>query len=177
MMTKEEKNSVIKDLREKIEKANALFVTNLVGIEANDAVSIRKRIRDAKGNIVVTRNTFFRKASEGTYAQELLKDLKGTSAVAFAFEDAPAVAKVIFESSKDLEPVVLGKGILDGKILSEAEVSALAKLPSRNEMLGTLLATFNAPISAFARVLNAIKEEVEKQAVTKPSELKVSAEA
>lgn len=176
-MTRAEKDAVIKDLKEKIEKSQALFVTNLVGIEANAAVSIRKQVREAKGAIVVTRNTLFGKASEGTYAEELLKDLKGTNAVAFAFEDAPGVAKAIFEASKDLEPVVLGKGFLDQKLLSEAEVSALAKLPSRNEMLGTLLATFNAPVSAFARLLNAMKDEVEKQGVTKPAELKVTAEA
>lgn len=176
-MTRAEKDAVIKDLREKIEKSQALFVTNLIGIEANAAVSIRKQVRDAKGAVVVTRNTLFGKASEGTYAEELLKGLKGTNAVAFAFEDAPGVAKAIFEASKDLEPVVLGKGFLDQKLLSEAEVSALAKLPSRNEMLGTLLATFNAPVSAFARLLNAMKDEVEKQGVTKPAELKVTAEA
>lgn len=176
-MTRAEKDAVIKDLREKIEKSQALFVTNLIGIEANAAVSIRKQVRDAKGAVVVTRNTLFGKASEGTYAEELLKGLKGTNAVAFAFEDAPGVAKAIFEASKDLEPVVLGKGFLDQKLLSEAEVSALAKLPSRNEMLGTLLATFNAPVSAFARLLNAMKDEVEKQGVTKPAELTVTAEA
>lgn len=176
-MTRAEKDAVIKDLKEKIEKSQALFVTNLVGIEANDAVAIRKQVREAKGAVVVTRNTLFGKASEGTYAEELLKGLKGTNAVAFAFEDAPGVAKAIFEASKDLEPVVLGKGFLDQKLLSEAEVSALAKLPSRNEMLGTLLATFNAPVSAFARLLNAMKDEVEKQGVTKPAELTVTAEA
>lgn len=176
-MTRAEKDAVIKDLKEKIEKSQALFVTNLIGIEANAAVSIRKQVREAKGAIVVTRNTLFGKASEGTYAEELLKGLKGTNAVAFAFEDAPGVAKAIFEASKDLEPVVLGKGFLDQKPLSEAEVSALAKLPSREEMLGTLLATFNAPVSAFARLLNAMKDEVEKQGVTKPAELTVSAEA
>ena len=176
-MTRAEKDSVIKDLREKIDNAQALFVTNLVGIESNQAVAIRKQIRDAKGAIVVTRNTLFRKAAEGTYAEELLKDLKGTNAIAFAFEDAPAVAKAIFAASKELEPVVLGKGYLDQKLLEVTEVSALAKLPSRNEMLGTLLATFNAPVSAFARLMNALKDEVEKQGVTKASELTVTAEA
>lgn len=176
-MTRAEKDSVIKDLREKIDSAQALFVTNLVGIESNQAVAIRKQVRDAKGAIVVTRNTLFRKAAEGTYAEELLKSLKGTNAVAFAFEDAPAVAKAIFEASKDLEPVTLGKGYLDKKLLESTEVSALAKLPSRNEMLGTLLATFNAPVSAFARLMNVLKDEVEKQGVTKASELTITAEA
>jgi large subunit ribosomal protein L10 len=54
-------------------------------------------------------------------------------------------------------------------------LTALAKLPSRDEMLGTLLATFNAPVSAFARLMNSMKDEVEKQGVEKPGSLKVEA--
>lgn len=174
-MTRAEKDAVIADLKEKIEKANALFLTNLIGISANSAVDIRKKVRDAKGAVVVTRNTLFGKASEGTYAEELLKDLKGTNAIAFAFEDAPGVAKAIYEASKEMEQVTVKDGFLMQKLLPATEVEALAKLPSRDEMLGTLLATFNAPISAFARLMNAVKDEVETQGVAKPAELKVAA--
>ena len=177
MMTRAEKDVVIKDLKEKIERARALFVTNLIGIPANDAVSIRKAVREAKGAVVVTKNSLFGKAAQGTYAEEALSDLKGTNAVAFAFEDAPGVAKAIYEASKELEPVTLGAGFLTQKPLSPAEVTELAKLPSRDEMLGTLLATFNAPISAFARLMNAVKDECEKQGVGKASDLKVEATA
>ena len=173
-MTRADKDVVIKDLREKIESANALFLTNLIGIDANAAVDIRKKVRDSKGKIVVTRNTLFGKASEGTYAEELLKDLKGSNALAFAFEDAPGVAKAIYEASKDLEHVKLHDGYLNQKLLPSKEVEALAKLPSRDEMLGTLLATFNAPISAFARLMNSIKDEMEAQNVEKPADLKVA---
>lgn len=175
MMTRAEKDVVIKDLREKIESANGLFLTNMIGITSNDAVSIRKNIRESKGTVVVTRNTLFGKASEGTYAEELLKDLKGTNAVAFAFEDAPGVAKAIYEASKELEHVTIKDGFLMQKPLPAAEVEALAKLPSRDEMLGTLLATFNAPVSAFARLMNAMKDELETQGVEKPADLKVEA--
>lgn len=177
MMTRTEKNAVISDLKEKIESANALFLTNMIGIESNDAVAIRKQVRDSKGTIVVTRNSLFGKAAEGTYAEELLTGLKGTNAVAFAFDEAPAVAKAIYEASKEHEEVALGKGFLNKESLSEADVAALAKLPSRDEMLGTLLATFMAPISAFARITNSIKDECESQGVEKPADLKVEAAA
>ena len=177
MITRADKDAVIKDLKEKIESSRALFLTNMIGIEANAAVEIRKKVRDAKGAIVVTRNTLFGKAAEGTHEEELLKDLKGTNAVAFAFEDAPGVAKAIYEASEDLEQVTLGKGFLGTELLETDKVIALAKLPSRDEMLGTVLATMMAPVSSLARVLNAIKDECETQGVEKPGDLKVEAAA
>lgn len=174
-MTRAEKDAVISDLREKIESANALFLTNMIGIPANEAVKMRKQVRESKGSIVVTRNTLFGKASEGTYAEELLRDLKGSNAVAFAFEDAPGVAKAIYEAAKEMESVTVKDGYLKQQLLPAKEVEALAKLPSREEMLGTLLATFNAPVSAFARLMNSMKDELESQGVEKPADLKVEA--
>ena len=59
MITRQSKDAVIKDLKEKIENSRALFLTNVIGMEANDAVALRKKVRDAKGGIVVTRNLSF----------------------------------------------------------------------------------------------------------------------
>lgn len=160
MMTRAEKDVVVSSIKEKIEKSQAVFLTNLVGIPSVDSVRIRKNVRDAKGHMVITRNTLFARAAKGTFAEGLLADLKGSSAVAFAYEDAAAVAKIVNEASGEFENIVtIRGGMLGNQKLSKAEVVALAKLPSRDQMLGTLLATFNAPVSAFARVLFAIQEQ------------------
>ncbi|WP_408098211.1 50S ribosomal protein L10 [Peredibacter sp. HCB2-198] len=164
MMTRAEKDAVVSSIKEKIEKSQAVFLTNLVGIPSVDSVRIRKNVREAKGHMVVTRNTLFARAAKGTFAEGLLSDLKGTSCVAFAYEDAAAVAKIVNDASGEFENIVtIRGGQLGEQKLSKADVVALAKLPSRPQMLGTLLATFNAPVSAFARVLFAIQEQKEKQ--------------
>jgi large subunit ribosomal protein L10 len=164
MMNRAEKDVVVSSIREKILKSQAVFLTNLVGIPSNDAVRIRKSVRDAKGFVAITKNTLFARAAKGTMAEELLADLKGTSAVAFAYEDAAAVAKVINDASGEFESIVTIKGgVLGTQKLSNKDVIALAKLPSKNQMLATLLATFNAPASAFVRVLDAIKQQKETQ--------------
>ena len=160
MMTRAEKDAVVSSIKEKIEKSQAVFLTNLVGIPSVDSVRIRKSVRDAKGHMVITRNTLFARAAKGTFAEGLLQDLKGSSAVAFAYEDAAAVAKIVNDASGEFENIVtIRGGQLGTQKLTKADVVALAKLPSRNQMLGTLLATFNAPVSAFARVLFAIQEQ------------------
>lgn len=164
MLTRSQKEEVIQDLRDKIEKSQALFITNLVGMKSNDSVALRKNVREANGTIVVTRNTLFEKAAKGTKCESVLAGLKGTNAVAFAFKDAPAVAKVLFDAGKESELVTLGKGLLGTQVLTKKDVEALAKLPSRDQMLATLLATFNAPVSAFVRTLDAIKRKQEEGA-------------
>ncbi len=169
MITRAEKDALIGGLKKDIEASKAIFLTNVIGLPSNEANALRKNVREAEGKIVVTRNTLFAKAAQGTEAEELLSGLKGTQAVAFAFGDAPGVAKALKNCGKEHELVELRGGLLDGKALTPAEVTAIADLPSRDEMLGTLLATFNAPISALARVLNAIREEKESGGSEQPA--------
>ena len=159
MLNRAQKNEIISGLKQDLDSAKAVFLTNLIGITGSDSVQIRKDLRDAEAKVLVTKNTIFRIASEGTPFEALLKDLKGTNALAIAFNEAPAVAKVLYDASEDLDPVELKGGLLDGKELSVEEIKSLAKLPSRDEMLGTLLATFNAPVSAFVRVMEQIREQ------------------
>ncbi|MEC7275542.1 MAG: 50S ribosomal protein L10 [Bdellovibrionota bacterium] len=173
MLKRAEKDAIISGLKTDIEAARAVFLTNLIGIGSNDAVKLRKEVRESQGKIVVTRNTLFKKAAEGTAAEAIVADLKGPHALAFAFEDAAAVAKALKEAGKEFEAVELKGGILNGEVLSLEQVTALAELPSRDEMLGTVLATMMAPVSAFARLTNSIKDECEKQGVEKPGDLKV----
>ncbi len=122
MLTRDEKGAIIESLKGDIEKAKGIFLTNVIGLTSNDGVALRKEIRDADGKLVVTRNTLFGLASKGTPAEELLSDLKGPQAVAFAFEDAPGVAKALKEAGKTHELVELRGGLLDGKALSVQEV-------------------------------------------------------
>ena len=162
MLSRSEKEAIIQDLSKDIGRAKAIFLTNLIGIKSNEAVSVRKAVRDSNGKMVVTRNTLFKKAAAGTPAEALVANLSGPHALAFAFDDPAAIAKSLKEAGASLELVELKGGVLDGQMLTKAQVKQLADLPSRDQMLGTLLATFLAPVSAFARVLYAIQEKKEK---------------
>ena len=159
MLDRAQKESIVKGLKGDFDKAKAVFLTNIIGISSNDSVEIRKNVREANGKVIIARNTLLSRAGAGTPAEGMLKDLKGPHAVAVAYDDAAAVAKCLKNASKDHEIVEFKAGILDGTELSIADLKQLADLPSRDEMLGTLLATFNAPISALARVLYAVQEQ------------------
>lgn len=164
MLNRSDKEAIVTSLKADFDRAQAVFLTNLIGVTSNNAVEIRKNVREATGKIVVTRNTLFKKAAEGTPAAVLFENLKGPHAVAFAFEDVPGVAKCLKNAGEAHEVVTLKGGVFEGKELSIADVKRLADLPSRDQMLGTLLATFIAPVSALARVMHAIKEQKESGA-------------
>lgn len=161
MLNKEQKNVIVNDLREKILKSQGIFLTNLIGLESNTAVALRKTLREVDGTVVVTKNTLFKRAAQGTNAEKMVSNLKGPHALAFAYTNPPAVAKALHELSKTADVVELKSGILDGKDLSSNEVTYLATLPSREQMLATTLATMMAPISTFVRLLDAIKNKKE----------------
>ncbi|MEI8345904.1 MAG: 50S ribosomal protein L10 [Pseudomonadota bacterium] len=161
MLSRAEKEKMVQDLKANLDKSQGVFLTNLIGLKSTDAVTVRKLIREAGGKLVINRNTLFERAAKGTSLEGMLKNLKGPQALAFAFKDAAAVAKKLTEISKDFALMQIKAGALQGKILSAAQVKQLASLPSRNQMLSTVLATFNAPVSAFVRTLHAIKEKKE----------------
>ena len=178
MMNRAEKETIIANLKTDLENAKGIFLTNLIGLSSNDAVALRKGVRDVDGKIVITRNTLFNRAAQGTTAEKMLAGLKGPHAVALAFEDSAAVAKCLKEAGKQHEGIVdLKGGLLNGEELTLAQVIELADLPSRDEMLGTLLATFNAPISALARVMNSVREKAEEQGVETMGAISVEASA
>lgn len=164
MLKRADKEAIISSIKSDFDKSQAVFLTNLIGLTSNDAVNLRKKVRLAGGKVLVTRNSFFEKASAGTTYEKTFSKLKGPHALAFAFTDAAAVAKCLKEANSENELVSLKGGVLDGKNLSAQELKQLADLPSRDQMLGTLLATFIAPVSALARVLHAIKEQKESAA-------------
>lgn len=102
MLNRADKEALVDGLKKDIESARAVFLTNLIGIPSNDSVQVRKEIREAQGKVVVTRNTLFSRAGVGTFAEKLLSELKGPHALAFAYEDAPAVAKHLKKLEKSL---------------------------------------------------------------------------
>ena len=123
MLKRAEKDAIISDVKGNIESAKAIFLTNLIGISSNDSVAVRAKLREVEGKVFVTRNTLFEKASTGTVAEGMLKGLKGPHAVAFAFEDAASVAKVLKDAGKEFESVELKGGILNGEVKSRGCVS------------------------------------------------------
>jgi large subunit ribosomal protein L10 len=112
-------------------------------------------IREAGGKYRVVKNKLAAKASEGTQVEAALKGLKGVNAVAFTSGDPVALAKAFSKWVSDNAEFQFKLGIVDGKLLSVADVKALATMPGKEELFSKLLFLINAPAQRLATVLNA----------------------
>jgi large subunit ribosomal protein L10 len=152
---KNEKQDVINELHEKFARAKTAILTGYSGINVEQITELRSKLRQSKIEYRVVKNTLARKAVQGT-GIELLKDhFVGPIGVALGFDDPIAPAKLLQEFSKTQQKLELKIGVLDGKLLRQADIKALASLPSLNALRGTIVGLLQAPASRIVGVLQA----------------------
>jgi large subunit ribosomal protein L10 len=154
-VNREEKKAAIDELHEKFARAKTAVITGYSGINVEQISELRSKLRQAKVEYRVVKNTLARKAAEGT-GLELLKDhFVGPVGIALGFDDVVAPAKVLSDFSKTQAKLQLKVGVLDGKLLKQADIKALASLPSLNALRGKLVGLLQAPASRIVGVLAA----------------------
>ena len=153
-MKRTEKEALVADLKSKLEGATALYYTDFTGLNVKRMTDLRRRLRKANVEYVVIKNTLALKAvnESGLVGQRL----KGPSGLVIA-RDPVAAAKVItdFAKENDSKPAVKG-GLFEGKSIDKAQISKLASMPSREQMLSQLAGGLQAPLAGFVGALNGL---------------------
>ncbi len=162
------KQQQVAAIKANVEGACAGVLVDYSGISVADDTKLRKELREAGINYTVVKNTLLRKAVEGTDLQELDPFLNGTTALATSTDDHVAAARILSNYADKINSFEIKSGFLDGKVIDKATIDSLAKLPSRDVLLATVCNAFNAPISAFARVIQAIVDK-DGEAVAEPA--------
>ena len=155
MLNLEQKKAVVADLRARSETAQAAVLTDYRGLTVDEMTDLRAQLRENGVFFQVVKNNLVKRAVEGTDLEPLTEHLKGPTALALA-EDPVAAAKVLSEFAKDHDDLEIKVGVLSGKEMAAADVEALAKLPSREQLLTQLAVGLNAPATKLARSLNAV---------------------
>ena len=145
----------VKELSDSFSKAKAVYFTEYHGLNVGDITKLRSEFFKADVEYKVAKNTLIKLAAEENKISGIEELLKGSTALAIAYDEPVAPAKVIKEFTKDSDlPSV--KGILfDGEFLPGEEFKRLANLPSKEELLATLVAMLNSPMQKLALTLNA----------------------
>ncbi len=153
-MKREEKVRVIEELTEKLRGGSAVLV-DYQGMEVARSTQLRARSRELGVEFVVAKNTLARRAADAAGVDGLSEYLVGPTALAFS-EDPVASAKLMAEFADQVDSFALKGGVLEGeRVLNEADVVALSKLPGRDQLLAQLLGAIQAPIAGLVTVLNA----------------------
>jgi large subunit ribosomal protein L10 len=153
-MNRTEKEQLVSELKTKLEGATALYYTDFTGLNVKRMTDLRRRLRKANVEYVVIKNTLaLRAVNESGLVGERLK---GPTGLVVA-RDAVAAAKVIsdFAKENDKKPAVKG-GLFEGKAIDTAQVTKLASMPSREQMLSELGAGLQSPMAAFVGALNGL---------------------
>jgi large subunit ribosomal protein L10 len=153
-MKRTEKEQLVSELRSKMTGAKALYFTDFTGLNVKRMTELRRRLRRAGVDYVVIKNTLaLRAVNESGLTTERLRGPTGV----VVSKDPVTAAKVLadFARENDKRPAVKG-GLLEGQRLDQAQVQRLATMPSREQMLSELGASFQAPIAGFVGALNAL---------------------
>ena len=132
-----------------------MLIADFTGLTVGQFEELRVRLEDAGSKIHVTKNSYIKRVVKDASLPEGLADcLTGQSAIVTGAEDVCAAAKVLKNFKKEFERPSVKMGVLDGKLLTEADVEQIAGLPSRDQLLGQLLGLLQAPATSLARLLN-----------------------
>ncbi|HZC65540.1 MAG TPA: 50S ribosomal protein L10 [Candidatus Dormibacteraeota bacterium] len=171
MKKRSEKQADLDLLKTELAKVSTLILTTFQGITVDNDTKLRRAVQAAGGKYKVVKNTLAERAGAGTPAEGVLKDLKGTNSIAFTYNDPVALAKALTKIAKDVPAFQFKAGVVEGRVISIAEIQSLANLPSKEELISKVMFLLNAPAQRLAMTLNALPRNL---AVTVSEAIKIN---
>ena len=150
-LNRNEKTEAIAELAERLAASDTIFATDFRGLTVKQLSDLRVRLTAAEVEYTVVKNTLARRAAAETGREALLPYLTGPTGLAWVKGDPAAAAKVLDEfAGQHADALSIKGGLLEGVDLPVADVTRLAKLPSREQMLGQLASGIASPLSGLA---------------------------
>jgi large subunit ribosomal protein L10 len=153
-LNKTQKQEILDDLKDKIAKQKAMILVGITGLKVKDVSGLRKKLKAADGNLKVIKKTLIEKAFKENKLDFDKNKYKEEMAVAFGFKDEIVPAKTVYQAGLANEKLKILGGFIDNEFNEAESIIALAKLPSREELLAKLVGSLSAPVSNFVYALN-----------------------
>ena len=172
-MKKEDKATAIAELTEKFGRARLAILTECAGMPVNQMTELRRQLRGAKAEYCVVKNTLAIRASAGTTLVDAKEHFKGPTGLVIGYDDPVLPAKILrdfIQAEKRSEKMKVTVGVLEGKLVQAADLTAIAQLPKKEVLIAMLLSAMQGPIrgvvyalsgvlSKFVRVIAAIQDK------------------
>jgi large subunit ribosomal protein L10 len=160
-MPTEKKVATVQELRERIERSTIVIAAEYRGLSVTDIAALRKAVRDAGVEMRVVKNRLFLRAANDAHQPGMAELLAGPTAVLFGYEDVAASAKAVTEYQRQARNAfAVRNGMMDGQLLSVAQIQELASLLPRPVLLSQLAGLLQAPVTRLASLLNASVQDL-----------------
>jgi len=153
MLTKNQKQQIIEELTDKIKRQKGLIFSDFRGLKVGEIEELRGELRKAEIEYKIAKKTLIKLALEKTKKEVDLSQFKGSLALTIGYNDPIMPAKILNKFTKTHKNLKILGGLMEDKFLTIEEVKALAKIPSKNELIANLIGNLKSPINAFANVL------------------------
>ena len=172
------KQPIVQEISENVKDAQSVVVVDYRGLTVDQDPKLRKELREAGVTYKVYKNTMMNFAFKGTDFESLAPVLEGPSAIAISKDDATAPARIVAKFAENAPALEIKAGVVEGTFYDAEGMKAIAKIPSRNELLSRLLGSLQSPMANFARVINQIAEKTPAAATAEaPAEASAAEEA
>lgn len=144
-------------LKEKLSRAKSFAIVNYEGTSADDQVKLRSALTAAGAEMVVAKNTLVGLTLDN---KEFADSLNGMNAIVFSYEDEISGFKQVVNFHEEADKLEIKQGGMEGKVLSAEEIMELSKLPSKDELIATLIARIQGPAHGLVNVLSATSKNL-----------------
>ncbi|PYU20986.1 MAG: 50S ribosomal protein L10 [Acidobacteria bacterium] len=159
MKKRKEKKEEVERLKSDLAKVSTVILTTFQGITVAQDTQLRRAVQGTGGKYRVVKNTLAEQAGAGTTAESLLKGLSGTNSISYS-TDPVSLAKVLTKVAKDVPAFRFKAGVVEGRVLSIAEIQQLALLPSKEELIGKIMFLLQAPARRNAAALASLNRNL-----------------
>src|SRR5580658_1368701 len=150
-LSRAKKTEKVKQLAGELEHSTSAIIGTFKALTASKDYDLRKTVREAGGSYHVVKNKLAARSAKGTKIEAALQGLKGVSSVAYTSGDPVALAKALSTWVKDNAEFTFKLGIVDGKVITVEEITALATMPGKEELFSKLLFLINCRRSVWRR--------------------------
>jgi large subunit ribosomal protein L10 len=149
----QQKVAIVNGLKEMLAEMSTVILTDHSGLGVKDIFALRARLREPDARFHVVKNTLFKLAAAGTQVEAAVADLEGPTSVVITKSDPVAVAKALAGFIREFKILALKGGMVEGRVVTAAEVQSLSTIPSRPELLAHLVGGLQSPIAGLVRTL------------------------
>jgi large subunit ribosomal protein L10 len=161
-MPNEKNQNKVKDIIKRLEKAKSITFADYIGLSSEQANQLRQQVKDAGGEIMISKNTLMKVALKETgnnNFSESEKDLEGPTMAIFAYSDPIAPIKALFEFAKNLDLLKVKSAIIEGVYKAADKVDEIKNIPSKDILLAKFIGGLNAPITGFVSVMGGVQRK------------------